>query len=76
MKMANCDNKNLYTSKLFADDYTHFYNKDFFGKESDKLDSYYCSRHRGWHVGHRKSWEQLSKTERINKLLDEPLDFP
>ena len=71
--MADCSNKKLYATKAIADDYVMFYNNDLLRDENDKLGAYYCDKHRSWHVGHQKSWTQLSKSERINKLLDDGL---
>ena len=71
--MADCGNKKLYATKAIADDYVMFYNNDLLRDENDKLGSYYCDKHRSWHLGHQKSWTQLSKSERINKLLDDGL---
>ena len=68
--MANCNRKNLYATQNMADEYVNFYNSDLLRHESDKLNSYYCGLHRGWHVGHQKLPSQMSKSERINRLLD------
>ena len=72
--MSNCNHKQMYATKAAADEYALFYNSDLLRSETDKLNSYYCDKHRTWHVGHQKSWTQLSKSERINKLLDDGLD--
>ena len=50
----NCNKKQKYDSKQLADEYCEVYNNDILVNQIEYLGSYWCNRHRGWHIGHLK----------------------
>ena len=69
--MADCNTKKRYRTQKLADAYAADYNKNPFLNDEDMLGSYECKRHKSWHVGHSRNFENLSPLARINKLLDD-----
>ena len=51
----NCNKKEKYFSKQLADEYCAAYNEDILVNQSESLCSYWCHRHRSWHIGHLNS---------------------
>lgn len=67
---VDCNTKKRYPTEKMADDFANAYNKDIFLKEKDRLTTYFCNIHSGWHVGHHKV-ENLPPHIRVHRLLDE-----
>ena len=51
----NCNKKEKYFSKHLADEYCAAYNNDILVNQAESLCSYWCNRHRSWHIGHTNS---------------------
>lgn len=65
----NCRTKRIFPNKEMADQEAHLHNRDLFRKDGE-VDSYYCSFHKGWHLGHPKRYSD-NPVRRVHELLDE-----
>ena len=52
-----------------ADKEACLHNRDLF-RDDEEMNSYYCPKHRGWHLGHPQRYDS-NPVNRVHQLLDE-----
>ena len=64
----NCHEKKVYTNKQSANATADVHNRDLYRQEGE-MNAYHCKFHKGWHLGHPKSYDKNSGG-RIFNILD------
>jgi hypothetical protein len=66
--MAGCATKQIFPNSQMANKAAYFHNRDLF-RDDDAVEAYPCARHKGWHIGHQKRYD--NPVARVHKILEE-----